>query len=350
MRLLKLKNNIIKSNSKPYIIAEVGHNHQGKLDLCKKIFLAAKEAGASAVKIQKRNNKHLFTKKMYNSIYNSPNSYAKTYGQHREKLEFGLREYKDLIKFCKKIKIDFFSTAFDIPSANFLMKLKLFPIKIASGDSSNHDLISYIAKKKVPMIISTGGSNINKVKNTYKLCKKYYSNFAILQCTSGYPPSFNQLNLKVITEYQSLFPDIIIGYSGHENGISIPISAYTLGAQIIEKHFTIDRTLKGTDQSLSLSPSGLKKMCRDLNRTFVAMGDGNKRFFDCEINPLSKMMKLLVAKKNLKKNSVLKKRDIIPKVTGTLNGYKAYQSQLIIGKKINKSILVDHIFSKKDFK
>lgn len=350
MRKLQLKRKIISDISNPYIIAEVGHNHQGNIDLCKKIFAEAKEAGASAVKIQKRNNKELFTKKMYNSRYSSPNSYAQTYGKHREKLEFGSKEYKELIRYCKKIKIDFFSTAFDISSAKFLIKLKLYPIKIASGDSSNFELIGYIAKKKIPMIISTGGSSIHEIKKTYNFCKKYYNNFAILQCTSGYPPSFNQLNLNVIPMYRSLFPDIIIGYSGHENGISIPVSAFTLGARIIEKHFTIDRTLKGTDQSLSLSPSGLKRMCRDLNRVNLALGKTEKKFLDCEIEPLSKMMKLLVSKKKLKKNSVIGYQDIVSKVTGSINGYKTYQSDLIIGKKLSRSIEAEHIFSKKDFK
>ena len=142
----------------------------------------------------------------------------------------------------------------------------------------------------------------------------------------------------------------MIGYSGHENGISIPISAFSLGARIIEKHFTIDRTLKGTDQSLSLSPSGLKKMCRDLNRVNIALGDDQKKFLECEIEPLSKMMKLLVSKKKLKKNTIITSKDIIPKVTGTIYGYKTYQSNLLIGKKLNKNVDLDHVFSREDFK
>ena len=127
----------ITIDTPPYIIAEVGHNHQGSVDLCKKIFLEAKRCGASAVKLQKRNNKKIFSKRVYNRIYNSDNSYGKTYGQHREFLEFGFKEYLALKKFCKKIKIDFFATAFDNDSLNFLKKVGVHAIKIASGDCSN---------------------------------------------------------------------------------------------------------------------------------------------------------------------------------------------------------------------
>jgi N-acetylneuraminate synthase/sialic acid synthase len=348
MRKLKFLNKYITEKDKPYVIAEVGHNHQGNLELCKKIFLKAKQCGASAVKLQKRSNKNLFSKSMYNQLYNSPNSYAKTYGAHREKLEFNLKQYKELKKYCKKINIDFFSTAFDLKSADFLISLKLFPIKIASGDCTNHQLLDYLGRKKIPMIISTGGTKQSEVVESYNLLKKYYNNFSILQCTSGYPPAFKDLNLNVIKTYKRIFNDILIGYSGHENGISMPISAYTLGAQIIEKHFTIDRTLKGTDQSLSLGPSGMSRLVRDLNRAYDALGDGVKKFNECEIEPLKKMVKIYIAKKDLNKNHIIKKKDLDLKIVGKLEGFNGSKLLKLIGKKLNKNKFKEEIIFKND--
>ena len=337
----------ITIDTPPYIIAEVGHNHQGSVDLCKKIFLEAKRCGASAVKLQKRNNKKIFSKRVYNRIYNSDNSYGKTYGQHREFLEFGLKEYLALKKFCKKIKIDFFATAFDNDSLNFLKKVGVHAIKIASGDCSNLELIENAAKTKLPLIISTGGASLKDVEKVYAVVRKYHKNFTIMQCTSGYPPKFENLNLQVIKTYQKKFKDILIGYSGHENGVSIPIASYALGARIIEKHFTIDRTLKGTDQALSLSPSGLRRLIRDLIRTSSALGDGIKRMYEVEKLPLSKMTKILVSKKKLKKNHILKKKDLVLKIDGILNGFKQNQLEEVVGKQLKKNIEKEETITKK---
>jgi sialic acid synthase len=350
LRKFKINNKLITLDTPPYIIAEVGHNHQGSIDLCKKIFLEAKKCGASAVKLQKRNNKKIFSTKLYNQIYNSNNSFGRTYGAHREKLEFNLKEYNILKEYCKKIKIDFFATAFDLDSLNFLRKVGCHAIKIASGDCCNIELIEAAAKTKLPLIISTGGATLEDVKLVYKTVSRYHKNFVLLQCTSGYPPQFENLNIKVIETYQKLFKDILIGYSGHENGVSIPVACFALGARVIEKHFTVDRTLKGTDQALSLSPSGLRKLTRDLYRASLSLGDGIKKTYDVENLPLSKMTKIFLAKKKLRKNHKLKKNDLILKIDGSLNGFKQNQISMIIGKKLNKNLKKDEVIIKKYLK
>jgi N-acetylneuraminate synthase/sialic acid synthase len=331
MRELNLKNSKITQDSKCYLIAEIGHNHQGSLDQCIKMFKVAKECGADAVKIQKRENKKLYTKSFYNSPYASQNSYADTYGEHREILEFGKDEYQELIKVAKDLKIDFFSTAFDEYSLDFLVNLGIKTIKVASADLKNHYLLSKIAETKIPFIISTGGSALEDVEEAKNLLIKYHENFAVLQCTSGYPAKFEELNLNVIIKFQELFSKQIIGLSSHDNGIAMAVGAYSIGARIIEKHFTLDRTLKGTDHAFSLEPQGLKKLRRDLDRISVALGDGIKRVYDSEIEPIKKMSKMIVAKHFIPKGTVLS-IDMIS-LKSPCEGLGADKIDTILGKK-----------------
>ena len=325
----------IDQSSRSYLIAEIGHNHQGSLEQCIKMFKVAKECGADAVKIQKRDNKNLYTKKFYDSKYNSPNSYGQSYGEHRDFLEFGEEEFKELIKASKKLKIDFFSTAFDENSLNFLLKIGIKMIKVASADIKNLYLLEKIAESKVPFIISTGGSDMKDVQDAVNFLLKFHNNFAILQCTSGYPAEFEELNLNVIETYMNKFPDQIIGLSSHDNGIAMPIVAHAIGARIIEKHFTLNRTFKGTDHAFSLEPAGLRKLSRDLKRTQLALGDGVKKVFESEKEPIEKMAKMIVSKIKIKKGDKINLDNITFK--SPCIGIDAKNYKKIIG----KNILVD---------
>lgn len=325
----------IDQSSRSYLIAEIGHNHQGSLEQCIKMFKVAKECGADAVKIQKRDNKNLYTKKFYDSKYNSPNSYGQSYGEHRDFLEFGEEEFKELIKASKELKIDFFSTAFDENSLNFLLKIGIKMIKVASADIKNLYLLEKIAESKVPFIISTGGSDMKDVQDAVNLLLKFHNNFAILQCTSGYPAEFEELNLNVIETYMNKFPDQIIGLSSHDNGIAMPIVAHAIGARIIEKHFTLNRTFKGTDHAFSLEPAGLRKLSRDLKRTQLALGDGVKKVFESEKEPIEKMAKMIVSKIKIKKGDKINLDNITFK--SPCIGIDAKNYKKIIG----KNILVD---------
>jgi sialic acid synthase len=287
MRELIIDGKTINEDSDCYVIAEIGHNHQGDLQLCKAMFDAAKEAGADAVKLQKRDNKTLYTEEFYNSPYNSENAYGATYGLHREALEFNRTQYVILQDHAEKLGISFFATAFDVPSADFLADLEVPAIKIASGDLKNHALLEYVSDLDIPIILSTGGGSLEDCIAADEVCQPD----AILQCTSGYPARHEELNLGCIDTFLDTFPDVVVGYSDHSNGIAMAPLAYALGARIIEKHFTLDRTLKGTDQPFSLEPAGLRKMVRDLRRTRLALGDGVKRLYDSEVAPLAKQWK-----------------------------------------------------------
>jgi sialic acid synthase len=310
MREFTIGTKSISDTSKAYVIAEIGHNHQGSLENAIKLIEAAAEAGADAAKFQKRSNKTLFTPTVYNEIYNSENSFGLTYGQHREALELNEDAYRKCVSTAKSLGIDFFATAFDFESANFLKELDMPAFKIASGDLQNLPLIKYISNFQKPIIISTGGSTFQMIDDAVRTIQNYHNNFTILQCTSGYPAKYEELNLAVISSLRDRYPNNVIGYSGHENGIGMPLVAYTLGARVIEKHFTLNRAMKGTDHSFSLEPQGMKKLVRDLNRASLAIGDGVKMKYDSEIIPIKKMSKMIVASRDLEINDVISMDDI----------------------------------------
>jgi sialic acid synthase len=322
-----------------YVIAEIGHNHQGDVDKCKAMFLAAKEAGASAVKLQKRDNRALFTKAQYDYPYDNENSFGLTYGEHREALEFGRDEYIELQAYATKLQITFFATAFDEASVDFLADLSVPAIKIASGDLRSTHLLAYAADVGVPLILSTGAGGFDDVRRAVDTILPRNSNLALLQCTAAYPPEYDELDLRVIETYRSEFPDVVIGYSGHDSGIAMGILAYALGARIIEKHFTLNRAMKGTDHAFSLEPVGLRKLVRDVQRARIAFGSSDKRMHPSERDPGRKMGKKLVARHPLKAGSVLDAADVAMRSPG--DGLWPYQLPEVLGRRLAKDLDAD---------
>ncbi len=329
----------ISDASDAYVIAEIGHNHQGKLEQCKQLFDTAKACGAHAVKLQKRDNKTLFTKEMYDSPYHSENAYAPTYGEHREFLEFGYEEYAELKDYARKLGITFFSTAFDHNSADFLENLDMPAYKLASGDITNIPLLKHVASFGKPMIISTGGATIEDVRRAYAAIMPINRQLAILQCTAGYPPAWEELDLRVIETFRNEFPDIVIGFSAHDNGIAMATASYVLGARIVEKHFTLNRALKGTDHAFSLERSGLEKMVRDLKRVRTALGDGVKKRFPSEEKPLNKMAKKIVASRDLPAGHVLTMADVAFRAPN--DGLPPYEVENLLGKRLKNALKAD---------
>jgi sialic acid synthase len=326
----------MKKNEEVYIVAEVGHNHKGSIEEAKKLFLAAKTAGANAVKLQKRDNKSLYTKKFYNQIYDNPNSYGETYGKHREVLEFDFDQYKELQNYAKSIKIDFFATPFDINSVNFLKKLNMPAYKLASADLTNSPLQEAVAKLSKPIFLSTGGGTMDDIKRAADIILKHNNNLTILHCTASYPASIHDMNLSVITTLKKEFKDLRIGLSDHENGIDAGVVAYMLGARTFEKHFTLDRGQKGTDHSFSLETVGLQKFVRNVKRVDIMLGSETKKLLENEKKPLFKMKKSIVAKKDLKANHVINFEDLSFKSPG--GGLEPYMYVKIVGKKLKKDI------------
>ena len=340
---MRLGTHEIGDSAQCYVIAEIGHNHQGSLDRARELFREAKLAGAHAVKLQKRHNRGLYTRAAYDKSYDNENSFGSTYGEHREFLEFELKEYTALQAYAKELGVDFFATAFDLHSADFLNRLDVPAFKIASGDLKSTPLLKHVARMGKPMIISTGGALIEDVQRAYDAVMPINPQLAILQCTAGYPAAFEELDLRVIATYRERFPGAVIGFSSHDNGIAMPVAAYMLGARIVEKHFTLNRAMKGTDHAFSLEPVGLRKMVRDLDRTFKAMGNGEKKIYESERAPIVKMGKSLVVARDLPGGHVLTADDIVMKSPG--GGIPPYELDTVLGMVTTKALHEDDFLS-----
>jgi sialic acid synthase len=339
-RELIIDQTIINDENDCYVVAEIGHNHQGNIETAKEMFRSAMLCGVNAVKLQKRDNKSLFTKAMYNSPYENENSFGPTYGLHREALEFGRPEYIELIAYAKQLGLTLFATAFDFNSTDFLADLNMPAIKIASADLTNTPLLKHIARLQKPMILSTGGGTMIDVQRAYDAIMPINSQLAILQCTAGYPVESEDMNLQVIPAFRQLFKDCVIGLSDHQSGIAMAVVAYTLGARIVEKHFTLNRAWKGTDQAFSLEAPGLRRLVRDLKRARGAMGDGIKQILPKEEKPMLKMQKKLVAARDLKSGQSLTLEDICIKSPG-VEGIPPYYLDTIIGATVMRDIKED---------
>ena len=331
------KNNIFKKNLElnPFIIAEVGQNHQGNFEIAKKYIEEFSKLGASAIKFQTRNNKSLFHKSAFDKEYNSENSFAKTYGLHREKLELSKLDLIKLRKVCKKNNVFFISTPFDKDSLTLLQKVKVDMIKIASFDLGNLSLIKEVIKSKIPFIISTGGGNNNVIEHTMSFIKKFTNNFSILHCVSKYPCSFNDLNLSKITYLKKKYPNIIIGLSDHFNGtLSGPI-AYKYGARIFEKHVTFSRAWKGSDHAFSLEPNGFKNFVRDIKRVPHMHKSINKNLG--RENVFKKLGKSIIASRNISKGKTINLNDLDGMIFEE-NYFPIRNSYKLIGKKTKKNL------------
>lgn len=342
-RQIIINGHSISDDTDCYIIAEIGHNHQGELSKAKDLFVAAKECGAHAVKLQKRDNRSLYTRQLFESAYNTENSYGPTYGSHREALEFGRQEYLELKRFADDLGLAMFATAFDFISADFLEEIDVPAYKIASGDLNNTPLLKHVAKKGKPIILSTGGGTIEDVKRAYYAIMAINPQLCILQCTASYPVEPVDMNLNVIKVFRQQFPDVVIGLSDHQSGIAMAIIAYMLGARVIEKHFTLNRAWRGTDHAFSLEPVGLKKLVRDLGRAQDALGDGVKRALPCEAKPLFKMSKKLVASRNLPPGHILTITDVALKSPG--DGLPPYELDGILGRVLSRGLKEDENIS-----
>lgn len=339
-RELTIAGTRIADDAPCYVIGEIGHNHGGSLERAYDIIEAMAEAGVSAVKLQRRTNRAIYTRALLQRPYEHEHSYGATYGAHREALELSLADTDAAFGFARTFEIGAFATAFDEHAADELMAIGTPAIKIASGDLTNTPFLRHVAQLCVPLILSTGGGTLDDITRAVDTITAYTHQLAILHCTAAYPVHDHaELNLRVIPALRTRFPDYVIGWSGHDTGIAMPVLAYSLGARIIEKHVTLNRTWKGTDQAFSLEPGGVRRMVRDLERARVALGDGIKRVYPSEIKPLEKMRKALVASKPLKAGQVIQRGDLLRKSPNV--GIPAYQLDAVVGFTLTRDLAVD---------
>ena len=347
MRELTIAGKRIADDSDCYVIAEIGHNHQGSLERAKELVHAAAEAGVDAVKFQKRDNRRLFTRELFDQPYDNENSFGATYGEHREALELPADAWFELREECRELGVTMFATAFDETSADFLAGLDLAAFKLASGDLTNTPLLRHVAAFGKPMVISTGGAALGDVDRALDAVLPLNEQVCLLQCTAAYPAEAEELNLRVIETLRGRYPELVIGLSDHHNGIAMSVVAYMLGARMIEKHFTLNHAWKGTDHAFSLMPDGMRKLVRDLRRVPVALGDGEKQPLETEIRPLQKMGKKLVAAGELEVGHVLEEGDLLAKSPGD-GGLPPYELERLLGRRLVRALREDDVIAVSD--
>ncbi len=273
----------------PKVIAEIGCNHKGDLEIAKEMIKVAKiYCNAEYVKFQKRNNKELLTPEQYNAPHPNPaNSYGKTYGEHREFLEFTADQHKELMDYCNEMGIVYSTSVWDITSAKEIAALNPSMIKIPSACNNNLDMLKWLAENYGGEIhVSTGMTKKDEIDDVINLFESHsrLKDIVLYHCTSGYPVPFKDTALLEIVRFREKYGDKVkaIGFSGHHLGIAIDIAAYTLGAEYIERHYTLDRTWKGTDHAASLEPEGLRKLIRDLKAAYESLRFKEKEILDIE--------------------------------------------------------------------
>ena len=264
-------------NIKPFLIGEIVINHNGSLQNAKKLIDLAKNCGFSAVKFQKRNPDISTPENQKDKLRQTPWGEI-SYLNYKKKIEFGKKEFNEINKYCKKKKIIWFASPWDLDSVKFLKQFRLKYNKIASAMITNLNLLEEVAKEKKTTFISTGMSNLREIRKCINIFKRNKCKFILMHCVSTYPCPIEDLNLNMITTLKKKFK-CEVGYSGHESEVSPSLIAYFLGAKYIERHITLDRSMWGTDQAASLSEDGMKNLSNILNKTHKVLGDGVKKNF-----------------------------------------------------------------------
>ena len=341
-----------------YIIGEIGQNHNGSVDLAKLLIeMVARPIHEdlfnlelkpmNAVKLTKRDLKEELSFSQMQKAYDTKHSFGKTYGQHRSFLELNDEQHFECYKFAKSFGFDFVET---LCAIGCLSILKLFTpdiLKVASRDLTNLPLLNALAETKIPIILSTGMAGKKELDDALSIITKYHNSISILHCVSEYPTKPQNVNLNTINYLKKNYPNYTIGFSDHTIGISTPVAAVAMGAEIIEKHITLDRRMKGTDQAGSLGPDGLNRMIRDIR--ILEMSKGKEDIFiDPSVESAKiKLERSIASKRVIKYGEVIKESDIHLLSPG--DGIKWVDKGLMIGKKATKEIPANEIIYKDYF-
>lgn len=342
-----------------YIIGEIGQNHNGSVDLAKLIVdlvsRPIKEDAfgitlkpMNAVKMTKRDLSEELADSQMNQIYDSPNSFGRTYGEHRAFLELSDEEHFEVYKHAKSLGLDFIET---LCAKGCLSLLKLFmpdKLKVASRDLTNLPLLEALAETKIPIILSTGMAGKRELDEALDVITKYHSDISILHCVSQYPTRPENLNLRTITYLKKHYGQYKIGFSDHTIGISAPVVAVGMGAEIIEKHITIDRRMKGTDQAGSLGPDGVNRMVRDIRYTELSLGVEDIYIEKSVESSKIKLERSIATMHNMATGETIKSDDIHMLSPG--DGFKWDEKEKVIGKVVKHDIKANEIIYPDDIK
>lgn len=338
-----------------YIIGEIGQNHNGSVDLAKLIIeLISREIkddvfgnilkGMDAVKLTKRDLKQELSQSQMDKIYDSPHSFGKTYGEHRQKLELTDEEHFEVYKYAKSKGLDFVETLCAIGCLSLLNYFSPDKLKVASRDLTNLPLLAALAETKIPIIVSTGMAGKKELDDAIETITRYHSNISILHCVSQYPTEPKNVNLNTITYLLKNYKDFVIGYSDHTIGISTPVAAVAMGAKVIEKHITLDRRMKGTDQAGSLGPDGVHRMVRDIRILDQSMGVEDIFIVKDTETAKIKLERSIATKRNMQVGEIITENDIHMLSPG--DGFKWSEKNEILGRKLKSSVSENEVIYK----
>ena len=288
-REIKLGNRMVGDGYPTYVIAEIGINHNGDLDVCKQMIDAAAHAGVDAVKLQKRTPEICTPPDQQKQMRETPWGYI-TYLDYRYKVEFGEKEYHEISRYCREKGIDWFTSVWDEQAVDFMEKFDPPAFKIPSASITDNNLLRCTRKTGRPLVISSGMSTMEQIRAAVKVIGT--ENLVITHCTSTYPCEPEELNLRMIQTLRNEFP-CPIGYSGHEVGLVPPQVAVALGACMIERHLTLDRAMWGSDQAASVEPSGFERLVKYVRTAEASLGDGVKRVYESEIPSLKRLRRVI---------------------------------------------------------
>ncbi|MBI4647766.1 MAG: N-acetylneuraminate synthase family protein [Bacteroidia bacterium] len=335
-----------------YLIGEIGQNHNGDIDIAKKLIDIVTAPiidklfnrllkPMDAIKLTKRDLTEELSTSEWNAPYNNPHSFGKTYGEHRQFLELDDEQHYELYRYAKEKQLDFVET---LCAKGCLSLLKYFSpdrLKVASRDLTNLPLLHALGETKIPIILSTGMTGEEELEQAIDVITRYHSNITVLHCLSQYPADYININLNTILFLKTKYPDYKIGYSDHSIGILMPVVAVALGAEVIEKHITLDREMKGTDHKGSLSPDGIFRMIRDVRNLELAMGEKKIFISDTVINTKKKLERSIATNKSIKSDYIITETDIHLLSPG--DGFKWTQRDKVIVHKTKVSINKDEI-------
>ena len=338
-----------------YIIGEIGQNHNGSVDIAKLIvelvarpvcedYFGIKLPGMDAVKLTKRDLKEELSESQMQRPYNTPNSFGATYGEHRAFLELSEEEHFEVYKYAKSLGLDFVET---LCAKGCLSMLKLFTpdrLKVASRDLTNLPLLAAMAETKIPIILSTGMAGVKELNDALDVISRYHNDISILHCVSQYPTHPDNLNLNTILYLKEHYGQYTIGFSDHTIGISAPSIAVGMGAEIIEKHITIDRHMKGTDQSGSLGPDGVNRMVRDIRITERSLGEKELYIEDGVKSAKIKLERSIATIRDMKAGEIVSEKDIHMLSPG--DGFKWVQKSQVVGRTLLKDVPANEIIYK----
>lgn len=325
-----------------FVVAEAGNNHQGKYDLAREMVLKAAEIGVHAIKFQKRDIDALLTPKGQMMPYYGPHSFGRTYGEHRRALELDIEEMAKLKELAESLGLIFFASAWDQVSLQQLSGLNVEVIKICSADVVNIPLLRQAAGLKIPIIMSTGMSTWEEIDRAVWELTRSNTNIVLLHCNSSYPCPEEEIALPVMLQLQQRY-DLPIGYSGHELGLAPTLAAVALGACVVERHFTLNRNLPGTDHQLSLDTMQFKVLVAMIKEVEQAMVVKEKYVFPQEKVAADKLRKSIVAAHDLQEGHIITEHDITGKSPG--NGISPGVLDALIGKGIKRKIAKDEIIT-----